>query len=143
MLPSLRRSRRRRARPGTVGETTLRELVAATVALDQAGKDFARETGYLAGLELALDLVQDDALLVDELRAELRRVAWMSADASAPAGVGAIGDRRAGYALAAERLLGAYRAAGVLELFTDYAGSDEPVATDIPAGFRSFGAPVA
>lgn len=135
-------ARRRRTdqvqpRFGPVEDGPVGELVAATMALDRAGKDFARETGYRAGLEWALELVQGEPELADAVRAELRRVAWISGD-----GVGPVHDRRDQYALAAERVVQAFGAVGAGETFASLAEQDVPGPPDLPAGFRSFGAHV-
>lgn len=120
----------------------MREVVAATLALDRAGKDFARELGYREALELAVELVGPDSEAGSELRAELRAIGWRCHDAGLPDGVGPVRDRREGYALAAERLVRAFGAVGVQEEYVAYAGGDAAGALGLPAGFRSFGAPV-
>lgn len=121
----------------------MREVVAATLALDRAAKDFARELGYREALELVVGLVGRDSDVGCELRAELRAIGWRSYDAELPAGVGPVRDRRDGYALAAERMVRALRAVGLQDDYAAYAGEDATGSLGLPAGFRSFGAPVA
>ena len=75
-------------------------------------------------------------------RSHRRAIGWRCHDAGLPAGVGAVRDRREGYALAAERLVRAFGAIGVREDYVAYAGDDAAGALGLPAGFRSFGAPV-
>lgn len=123
--------------------SALREVVAAAMALDDAGKDFARETGYREGLELAVEVAGPDTRAGRELREELRALAWRSFDEGRPLGVGPVRDRRDGYALAAERLVRAFDALGLHDEYTAYAGSDAGGARSLPAGFRSFGTPLA
>lgn len=131
-------SQGRQSRDGVPLDTgnPLAELVAATMALDRAAKDFARETGFRAGLERALELAEGDPATTEALRAELRRSAWLPAPDGVPR------DRREAYVLAAERLIRALDAAGLRETFAELAGDEVPGPADLPEGFRAFGAPV-
>lgn len=123
--------------------SAMREVVAAALALDRASKDFARETGYREALELAVEVAGPDTRTGRELREELRDLAWRSTDGDRPFGVGPVRDRRDGYALAAERLVRAFDAVGLHDEYAAYAGVDTGGARSLPAGFRSFGTPMA